>query len=208
MPPTIVNQKAVDVATLAQQVVAQYSSHFVAMHVARDPRAETLAPPIEPGQITPVLRIPRGDGNTIVMSFKHFLAEGQKPETKKVFDKVWLVGALLTVGDKLRDNDYFENEPEVEIIRHLRNGIAHGNKFTFYNSVKDKTTGRLKHPANIFRYATRQQMPMHEVDTNLEGTEVLYSWGGPDAVLDCLTVLCIHLWNVGHGLPIPLNETT
>jgi hypothetical protein len=69
--------------------------------------------------------------------------------------------------------------------------------------VKDKGTGKLKYPANIFRYAARQQMPRHEVDTHLQGTEVLFTWGGPDAVIDCLTVLGIHLWNVGHGLTTP-----
>jgi hypothetical protein len=69
--------------------------------------------------------------------------------------------------------------------------------------VIDRATGKLKHPANISRYAARQVMPVHEVDTNLQGTEVLFAWGGPDAIVDCLTVLGIHLWNVGHGIPSP-----
>jgi len=126
-----------------------------------------------------------------------------KPETRRDFDRVWLMGALLTVGDALRDNGYFDHAPEAEIIRHLRNGIAHGNHFRFDDAVKDKTTGKLKHPANIFRYSARQSMPKHEIDTNLQGAEVLWGWGGPDAIIDCLTVLGVHLWNVGHGLPLP-----
>ena len=107
------------------------------------------------------------------------------------------------LGDALGANGYFGNIPEAEIIRHLRNGIGHGNRFNFHSSVIDKSTGKLKHPANIFRYAARQVMPPHDVDTYLNGTEVLFVWGGPDAIIDCLTVLGVHLWNVGYGIPSP-----
>jgi len=203
MSQTIVNQKAVDVAMLAQRMVSQYFSHVAAMYVARSPRAEELRPQIEAGQIVPTLKIPRGDGNTMIMSFDHFLAEGRKPEARQDFDRVWLIGALLLVGAALGANGYFGHALEAEIIRHLRNGVAHGNRFSFHSNVIDKTTQKLKYPANIFRYAVRQSMPMHEVETNMQGTEVLFVWGGPDAIVDCLTVLGVHLWHVGHGIPIP-----
>lgn len=42
--PAIVNAAAVDVATLAQRMTAQYFSHVAAMYVAQDDRAEALAP--------------------------------------------------------------------------------------------------------------------------------------------------------------------
>jgi hypothetical protein len=182
-------------------MVSQYFGHVAAMHVARDPRAETLRPPPEPGQHVSVLKIQRDDGNAMVMWFDHFLAEGRKPETREDVDRVWLMGALLMVGDALGANGYFGHEPEAEIIRHLRNGVAHGNRFKFESPVINKTTGRLKHPANISRYAARQAMPVRQVDTNLQGMEVLFGWGGPDAIVDCLTVLGVHLWHVGHGIP-------
>jgi hypothetical protein len=199
----IVNQAAVDVATLAQRMVSQFFSHHAALYVARDTRVQKFAPPIETGQHVPVLKIPRRDGSAMIMSFDHYLAEGRKPETKQDFDKVWLIGALLMVGDALGTNEYFGHIPEAEIIRHLRNGVAHGNRFSFRPDVIDKTSAKLKHPANIFRYAGRQVMPMHEVDTDRQGTEVLFVWGGPDAIIDCLTVLGVHLWNMGHGIPSP-----
>lgn len=65
MAAQVANQKAVDVATLAQRAVSQYCSHHVSMYVARDPRATALRPEIEPGQLVPILKIPRRDGNTI-----------------------------------------------------------------------------------------------------------------------------------------------
>jgi hypothetical protein len=201
--PPVVNRAAVEVATLAQRMTSLYFSHVAAMYVARDKRAEAFSPAVEPGQTVPVLRIPRRDGNAMVMWFNYYLEKNRERETIEDFDKVWLTGALLTVGDALGANGYFNHEPEAEIVRHLRNGIAHGNRFTFSSKVTDTGTGRLKHPANIFRYSDRQKMPMHEIDTHLEGSEVLWTWGGPDAVVDCLTVLGVHLWNVGHGLPTP-----
>ena len=133
------------------------------------------------------------------MSFHHFLRESRKPQVRHDFDQVWLVGALLTVGDALGSNDYFGHAPEAEMIRHLRNGVAHGSRFHFDRRVVDSSTGKLKHPANIFRYAARHRMPGHEIDAALQGTEVLWTWGGPDAIIDCLTVLGVHLWKVGHG---------
>ena len=139
----------------------------------------------------------------MTMWFNHYLKEGRHPDAREDFDKVWLQGALLIVGDALGANGYFGHEPEAEIIRHLRNGIAHGNRFDFRASVRDKRTGELRYPANIFRYAERQVMPRHEIEVGLQDREVLWDWGGPDAVIDCLTVLGVHLWNVGHGLPLP-----
>lgn len=150
-----------------------------------------------------MIRISRRDGKDMVMWFNHYLKEANIPNAREDFDKVWLQGALLTVGDALGAHRYFGHEPEAEIVRHLRNGIAHGNRFDFRKSVINQASGKLRYPANIFRYAARQVMPRHEVDVSLQGTEVSWAWGGPDAIIDCLTVLGVHLWNIGHGLPIP-----
>jgi hypothetical protein len=47
--------------------------------------------------------------------------------------RVWLVGALLTVGDALARHHYFDRAPELELLRHLRNGVADGNVFNIDN---------------------------------------------------------------------------
>jgi len=203
MNPTVVNPEAAEVATLAQRMTSEYFGHVAAMYVARHPRAFEFAPSIEPGQIVPILRIPRRDGSEMSMWFNHYLELNQNPETAQAFDKVWLTGALLAVGDALGEHKYFDPCPEAQMIRHLRNGIAHGNRFDFHPSVIDPKSGKLKRPANTFRYSPIQQMPMYEIDTHLQGQEVLWGWGGPDAVVDCLTIVGVHLWNVGHGIQHP-----
>lgn len=207
MTVPVVNQAAVEVATLTQRTVSDYFAHVAAMYVARDPRAEALAPAIEPGQHVPILRVPRRDGDDMQLWFNHYLNANRDLATKAAFDLVWLRGALLTVSDALGDNQWFGHAPETQMIRHLRNGIAHKNRFTFRGGKKSKVidplTGKLIHPANIFRYAARQVMPRHEIDTHLDGVEVLGAWGGPDAIVDCLTVLGVYLWDIGHGTPLP-----
>jgi hypothetical protein len=200
MTQQIANAAAVEVGQLAERMIKQYFAHCAAMLVARDGRSDQLMPHVEAGQMVPVFRIMGNDGRETTAHFPLFLEAFRAPEAQGDFDKVLLEGALLTVGDALKANKYFGNIPEAEIIRHLRNGVAHGNKFSFDKSVKDATTGRLRHPANTARYAAWQ---VREVETHLQGTEVLFAWGGPLAIVDCLTVLGVHLSNVGHGLPPP-----
>jgi hypothetical protein len=38
-------------------------------------------------------------------------------------DRVWLVEALLALGDALKQHGYFDHAPELELLRHLRNGM-------------------------------------------------------------------------------------
>ena len=63
----------------------------------------------------PVLKIPRRDGNAMIISFDHYFAEGRKPESRQDFDRVCLMGALLMVGDALVSqvvqNDVFKSAP-------------------------------------------------------------------------------------------------
>lgn len=197
MNTPITNQAAIEVASLAQDVVSQYFTHVAAMYVARDPKAAKLAPPIAAGESNAILRIPRRDGTNISMLFHHYLRANNDSLVKDSFDKLWLRGALLTMNDALGDNGYFGHAPEAEMIRHLRNGIGHRNRFTFGPGVINKRTGKLKHPANTFRQWKLYRHPRHEIDTHLEGTEVLWTWGGPDGVIDCLMALFLHLKTLG-----------
>lgn len=44
-----------------------------------------------------------------------------------------LMTILSWVGDELSANKYFDKTPELELFRHLRNGISHGNTFNLLN---------------------------------------------------------------------------
>lgn len=43
-------------------------------------------------------------------------------------------GMILSIGDRFAKYDYFTKTPELLFLRHLRNGIAHGNKFDIRTS--------------------------------------------------------------------------
>jgi hypothetical protein len=53
---TIIDHAAWVVGVLVQRLAGDYFTHMAVLHVAADPRAAAFAPPIEPGQIVPILR--------------------------------------------------------------------------------------------------------------------------------------------------------
>ncbi|MGJ4888841.1 hypothetical protein ACQR1Y_11635 [Bradyrhizobium sp. HKCCYLRH3099] len=201
--PVVVDQVAWDIGRLAQRLMEEYYTHMAALHVAADPRAAALAPPLEPGHAVSVLQVPRDDGTYHTFWFDHFLGQVREPQLVEDFKRAWLASALLTVGDALGAAHYFkrapEAEPEAELVRHLRNGIAHGNKFSMRGDVIDPTTGRLKLPAHNRRYAGVLGMREYEIDVHLNGSVVLFDYGGPAAILDILMVLGWHLTRTGSG---------
>jgi hypothetical protein len=204
--PVIINQVAWDIGRLAQRMVGEYYTHMAALHVAADPGATALAPPIEPGQSFPVLHVPRDDGTQHTFLFKHFLDNIREPQLIEDFKRAWLASSLLRVGDELGAHGYFnqspEAEPEAELIRHLRNGIAHGNEFSMRGDVIDPKTGCLRLPAHNRRYTKVLSMREYAVDTQLNGNNVLFDYGGPAAILDILTALGWHLTRTACGFAI------
>jgi hypothetical protein len=81
-------------------------------------------------KIVPVGHVLRKDGTSHVFHFTHFLAQvGSNPAMVDDLDRVWFVGSLLVIGDALTRHRYFDRAPELELLRHLRNGVAHGNAF-------------------------------------------------------------------------------
>ena len=80
----------------------------------------------------PIEPIPRKDGTAHFFSLSHAIREvAAEPDFLAVRDQLWLAGALLTLGDALAAENYFDHAPDLEFVRHLRNGIGHGNRFHF-----------------------------------------------------------------------------
>jgi hypothetical protein len=195
----IIDQAAWDVGILTQRLAGEYYTHMAALHVAADPRAAAFAPPVEAGQSVPILRVPRDDGTHHIFHFSHFLSQVREPELVDDFKKAWLASTLLTIGDALGVNGYFGHAPEAELVRHLRNGIAHKNRFSFHPAVIDSSSGLLKHSAHNRRYQIALSMREYVIDTNLKGSSVLFDYGGPAVILDILTVLGWHLTRSAQG---------
>jgi hypothetical protein len=195
------NQAAFDTGQLAERMAQGYYMHSAAVHVATDPRAMNLAPATTPGHIVPVSSVARKDGTQHVFHFTHFLSQARdNPALADDLGRVWLVGSLLSVGDALGDNDYFDRAPELELMRHLRNGIAHGNKFRI-----DKPASLAKFPAhNRLAWIRSDNQSVFEISANLQGQPVLYDFMGPGDVLDLLMSIGLYLVRMGNGDPLRL----
>ena len=92
------------------------------------------------------------------------------------------MGALLTVfvswvGDALAENLYFDETPELELFRHIRNGLSHGNRFELH-------PGQPKKPA---------QFGSFKITRSLHGENVLFEFMGPGDVFDLLDHVNGHL---------------
>src|SRR5690606_13574871 len=56
-----------------------------------------------------------------------------EPALRDEMDRSWCVSSLIVLGDRLAAEDYHDRAPILEMVRHLRNGVAHGNRFTIRN---------------------------------------------------------------------------
>lgn len=137
---------ASSVGHLAQRLATGYYAAAAARDIVRRPGASALVPSTEPGHLVPIGRVRRLDGTEHSFDFSHFLSQASTdPEIDEALDRAWLVGALLTLGDALFSEDYFDKSPEIEMIYHLRKGVAHGNRFNITNLRRLQN-----HPANTF----------------------------------------------------------
>ena len=97
------------------------------VQLARD---ATIVPDLTRGHPVPVGTISRKDGSTHTYDAAAYLTLGNNhPFIAPKIRQAWFAGALVTAGDALKKRHYFDHGPELELIYHLRNGIAHGNIF-------------------------------------------------------------------------------
>ena len=201
-PTSVINKDAWDVGIFVQRLANEYFTHMAALHVASDPRVLEFAPPIEPGQVVPILRVERGDGTRVSFSFSHYLDKVRDTDLTEDFKRAWLSSSLLRIGDALGEHGYFGHAPEAELVRHLRNGVAHHNRFSFHPNVIDKNSGLLRYPAHNRRYCAALSMNEYCIDTHLQNTGVLFDFGGPAAILDILIALGWHLTRTACGYAV------
>ena len=193
------NQAAFEVGQLASRMASGYLAHKAAITVATDPRAKMLVPPKQPGFIVSVGYVARKDGTQHVFHFDHFLDQARKDSAvAHDLEHMWLSGSLLAVGDALSMHGYFDRAPELELVRHLRNGIAHGNTFRI-----DNPQSLAKFPAHNRLADIRGDLKAEfEITPHLHGQPVLFNFMGPGDVLDLLMSVGLYLTRMGNGDPL------
>lgn len=182
----------IDVGHLAAHVAQGYYPHVAALSLAADPRALGVLPDVEPGQVVPTGWVPRKDGSSHAFHLAHYIAVSQSEhKLAEELRRVWLTGALLTLGQRLADGKYFGHGPIVEMVYHLRNAVAHGNHFCFNEDGRKRLR---RYPAHT-RQATYKgdSRAVFEVTEAPDGQEVLFNYMEAGDVLDVLFSVRDHL---------------
>jgi hypothetical protein len=187
-----------DVCRLAHRLAQGYVAHCAAMEIAKGPDAKALA------SGTPLRPIPnyadyitRKDGTQHTFDLPHYLDQAHNnPEIVEELPRVWLKGALLTVGDALNalQPAYLNKAPILEMLYHLRNGVAHGNVFHFEAAGLKRLR---KHPAHNRKASVKSgASSVFEIVPELQGKPVLFDFMGPGDVLDLLLSVEVYLTRV------------
>ena len=179
------------VSRTARRLASGYYAFLVAQLVATNPKSINSLPPHPTGEIK------RKDGTAHTLDLRHYLDLFRKDhDLQSEVLRSWAMGALLTLGDELSAHDYFDRAPMLELLYHLRNGVAHGNRFNLTKRGRDRLA---QHPAHNRSAAVRSPAGVvYEITPTLSG-RVLFEFMGPADVIDLLQSVEIHLGRQGRA---------
>ena len=181
----LLNLDAFRTARLAHRLGGGYCIHSAIIDVASGvDRGEPIR-----WEIT--REVVRKDGTKHVFSFDYYLREAfDDLKTKDDLDRVWLAGGLIALADALDREGYFDRAPHLELVRHLRNGISHGNRFRIDNPAK-----LAAHPAHNFLASVRSPAgTSFEVTAASQGKTVMFDFMGPADFVDLFMSVETHLF--------------
>ncbi len=154
----------------------------------------------------PVVQIERKDGTAHVFDMSYALRGiSREPSYVETYKRLWLAGSLITLGDRLKQQKppYFDRGPDLELVRHLRNGVGHGNRFELLH-------GEPRRPAH-FTFSERRlfvdegtltasgNVHTFEVTSSLDGQPVLFDFMGPGDICDLLQTVGTRLIRIGYA---------
>jgi hypothetical protein len=123
----------------AQRLASGYYAFLVAHLVAVNPQSINSLPPAKALGEDPIGEIKRKDGTAHTLSLRHYLDLLRNDHgLQRELLRAWAMGALLALGDELSAHSYFDRAPILELVYHLRNGVAHGNRFNITKSGQER----------------------------------------------------------------------
>lgn len=162
--------------------------HAASLDVIRDARVGLLAPALDAHGVVSAGLVERKDGSTLAFDWWYAVRAARDDEAlREELDRAWLVNALVMLGDRLAGESYFDRAPILEMVRHLRNGVGHGNRFEIR-----KSSDLGKYPAHT-RDAAHRGEQAFEITPDLNGSRVLFDYMGPGDVVDVLISVGTHL---------------
>lgn len=197
------------IGLLAQDLVGGYSAFLAAGEVFDHPGTKTVLDAIERENVGPAVvagrEIQRLDGTSHYYALAHYAdVAATSSGYREVRDRLWPAGALLALGDALADVQYLDRAPDLEFVRHLRNGVAHGNRFHL-RGTEPKRPAHFSGPDRRGRpdgsTTERGRQTYFEIVPELNGKAVLFEFLGPGDLADLLLHLSWRLIRIGNGDP-------
>jgi len=168
-------------------------AHAAALEIGRHPAASIALRASGDGD-SPIGSVTCRDGSSRPFDLKYVLElMSSEPALRDEMDRAWCVSSLILLGDRLAAENYYDRAPVLEMVRHLRNGIAHGNRFTLRNPNELSVW-----PAHMRHAACRSSEPF-EITPDLDGSAVLFDFMGPGDVLDLLISVSTYLGELDHS---------
>ncbi|MGI8729323.1 MAG: hypothetical protein ACR2LK_04940 [Solirubrobacteraceae bacterium] len=161
----------------ADQIAAfkrSYAATNLGLLVVQHPRREEIIEGILGIDRGSMLRLGRRDNSYYGIDVWESLdAISGEADFNLFFLAVWFMVVLSAVGDTATQYGYWDRTPELEMLRHLRNGVSHGDRFHLLR-------GAPKRPARFKNF---------EITPALHGSPVLFefmSTGDLFDLLDCI----------------------
>jgi hypothetical protein len=186
------------VSQTAGRLARGYYSFLVAHSVAVNPKSINSLPPAKSPSNHPVGEIKRKDGTAHVLDMRHYLDVLREDRgLQEEFLRTWAIGALLTLGDELKKFAYFDRAPILEMVYHLRNSVAHGNRFTIDADGQKRLK---KFPAHNRNAEVKSPAgAVYEIINSTSGS-LLFDFMGPADLIDLLQSVEVHLSQAAAAL--------
>lgn len=199
---------AFEVAELAKALNLGYASYLTALEIARHPNSSAVVramvaedpDPIDFKEVTDApaerpasnfytpwyrpIRSKDPDAPVYFDFIRYWRRTQEGDDFARDYERAWLVGALLTLDDRLKGAGYFDKSPVLELVRHLRNGVAHGNRF-------DLRGDEPKRPAHLWE--------RFRVTKALNGAPVLFDFMEPGDVFQVFVAVSQHLFRMAES---------
>lgn len=187
------------VGRTAHRLASGYYAFLVAQSVAANPLSMNSLPPAKELGDEPIGELKRKDGSFHTVNLRHYLDLFREDhDIQSEILRSWATGALLTLGDELSAYGYFDRAPLLELIYHLRNGLAHGNRF---NMTQSGLSRLAQYPAHNRSAPIRSPTgATFEIEPSTSGP-ILFGFLGPADVIDLLQSVEVHLSRQAGALP-------
>ena len=128
---------------------------------------------------------------------------GRSAGYRDVYDRLWIAGAILALGDALAAESYFDKCPDLELLRHLRNGVAHGNRFNLRNGEPRRPAHFTGPDQRLLDGATtpKGHGRFFEITPACQGSVVLFDFMGPGDIVNLVMFVAWRLTRIGNGDP-------